>query len=190
MNSFLTVRSPLQNVFWQHQNTLLKQFLFILSGAFLLAFASQLSIPLNPVPLTFQSATVILIGMAYGPRYSAYSILTYYMLGISGVPVFADFSFGIYKFFGPTGGYLISFLPAAIISGYLAEKGFAKNPVTSFIAACLGTSIIFSLGVSVLSLFVGWQQAFVLGFMPFIMTECIKLIAVSLLVPRLWKKTD
>lgn len=188
MNYPLSLSPSLQSIFSQKENSLFKQIVLILAGVIVLAAASQLSIPLIPVPLTFQSATVILIGMAYGARYGTYVIATYLIAGACGLPVFADFSFGIAPFFGPTGGYLIGFLPAAFISGYLAQKGWAKGVISSFIAACLGVSIIFLLGISVLSTFVGWEKAIDVGLMPFILSEFIKLLAASLMIPRFWKK--
>lgn len=188
MNYTFGLNSTLHSVFWSKQNTVAKQSLLILAGVIVLAMASQLSIPLIPVPLTFQSATVVLIGMAYGSRRGAYVVGAYLLAGACGLPVFADFSAGILKFFGSTGGYLIGFLPAAWLSGYLSEKGWAKHIATSFIAASLGVSIIFALGVSVLATFIGWKEAIQFGLMPFLLSESIKLIAVSCLIPRLWKK--
>lgn len=177
----------MKNIFWYKQESIINKTLLILSGIFLLAFASQLSIPLKPVPLTFQSATVILIGMAYGSRQGSLVILGYYLAGILGMPVFADLSAGVQHFFGPTGGYLAGFLPAAFISGYLAEKGLAKNIFSSFIAAFFGTTVIFALGLMYLSQFVGMSQAISLGLSPFILSESIKLIAISSLIPKLWR---
>lgn len=187
MNHLFNLHSPLQSIFWPKENSMIKQSLLILAGVIILAAASQLSIPLQPVPLTFQSATVVLIGMAYGARNGAYVIMAYLIAGACGMPVFAGFSAGITVFFGPTAGYLIGFLPAAFFSGYLAQKGFAKNWISSFIAACLGVSLIFLLGVSMLATFVGWHQAIMLGIMPFVFSESIKLIAVSFLIPQCWK---
>lgn len=180
---------PLQSIFWPRENHWLKQGLLVIAGVMVLAIASQLSIPLVPVPLTFQSATVILIGMAYGPRYGTSVIATYWLAGICGLPVFADFSAGPAVFIGPTGGYLLGFLPAAFLSGYLAQTGWARYRISSFIAAILSASIIFLLGVTVLSRFVGWHQAILLGVMPFIISEPIKLLAAALIVPRFWKKS-
>ena len=188
MNYFSSLDTPLQSIFWPKENTATKQVFTILAGVFLLALASQLSIPLQPVPLTFQSATVILIGIACGARLGCYVIVSYLIAGACGLPVFADFSAGIPYFFGPTGGYLIGFLPAAALSGTLAQKGFARSILGSFIAACLGVCIIFLLGVSVLSIFVGWHKAITFGIMPFILSEPLKLIAVALIAPRFWKK--
>jgi biotin transport system substrate-specific component len=188
MNYLFSLNTPMENFFKSENNSLAKQTLLILSGVLLLAFASQLSVPLQPVPLTFQSSTVILIGMAYGARNGSYVILAYLLAGACGLPVFADFSGGLPKLFGPTMGYLLGFLPAAFLSGYLAQKGFAKNILSSFAAACLGASIIFFFGVSALSHFIGWKNAIAFGLAPFILSELIKLIAVACVIPQLWKK--
>jgi biotin transport system substrate-specific component len=183
----LTLHRPMRSIFWSTDHSLMKQCLLILSGVMILALASQLSIPLVPVPLTFQSSTVILIGMAYGARYGTYVMATYLVAGLLGLPVFADFSSGTATFFGPTLGYLLGFLPAAWLSGYLAQRGFAKTILRSFVTACLGVSIIFILGIAVLSQTLGLQQAITVGFMPFILSELIKLFAVACVIPRCWK---
>ena len=188
MSYALNLNRPLQSIFWPKKDRLIKRIALILAGVCVLALASQLSIPLQPVPLTFQSATVVLIGMAYGSRYGVGVIATYLIAGACGLPLFANFSGGIHEFFAPTAGYLIGFLPAAFLSGYLAEHGWARSISSSLIAACLGVGIIFLCGISVLSLFVDWHQALVLGVAPFIFSELIKLIALSLIMPRLWKK--
>ena len=180
-------QSTLQNVFFNSSYSSLKKTLTILFGVVLLTIASQLSIPLTPVPLTFQSTMVIFIGMAMGPRYAAYVIATYLFLGSIGLPVFANYTAGFMTFFSPLGGYLMGFLPAALISGYLAQKGFAKNSFLSFLAGFIGTTIIFLLGVMVLSNFIGFKNAIAFGLMPFILSEPLKLIAMSLVIPRFWK---
>lgn len=188
MNYLSSLNAPMQSIFWPKDNSLIKQSLLIFAGVLVLAIASQLSIPLKPIPLTFQSATVILIGMAYGPRNGSYVVMAYLLAGLCGLPVFADFSAGIPKLFGPSMGYLFGFLPAAWLSGYLAQKGWARGVLSSLAAACLGVSVIFLLGVSALAQFIGWDKAIAFGLMPFVVSEPIKLIAVSFVIPRLWKK--
>lgn len=177
------------SLFWSKENSLIKQSLFILFGVFILAVASQISIPLQPVPLTFQSTTVILISMLCGVRYSAYIVTAYLFAGMVGLPVFANFSSGLPTLFGPTCGYLLGFLPAAFLSGYLAQKGWGKNIFSSFVAASAGDCLIFASGVSVLALSTGWPSALAVGFLPFIPSELIKLIALSCVVPAFWKKS-
>jgi len=181
-------KAPMQSIFWPKKNSRLKQVLLVLSGVLLLAFASQLSIPLRPIPLTFQSVTVVLIGMAYGARYGTYVVAAYLLAGILGIPVFADYSDGIAKLYGPTAGYLIGFLPAVLLSGYLAQKGWAKTIAGSFAAACLGVGVIFFCGVTVLAQFIGLHNAIAFGVMPFVVAEPIKLIAAACIIPRFWKK--
>lgn len=188
MSHASSLTSPLHSTFWPKDNSLIKQTLLILAGVILLAIASQLSVPLRPIPLTFQSATVILIGMAYGPRYGTYVVGLYLLAGLCGIPVFASFSAGPATFFGPTCGYLVGFFPAAFVSGYLAKTGWAKSIGGSFLAACLGTLIIFACGVLILAQAVGWKEAFEFGVLPFVVSEPIKLLAVSCVIPRLWKK--
>jgi biotin transport system substrate-specific component len=183
----LSTNSPIRSIFWPKKAFLLNRLFITLGGVLLLAFASQLSIPLEPVPLTFQSITVVFIGMAFGKRYGLAIVSTYLALGLLGLPIFADFSGGIVKAFGPTGGYLAGFIPAVWISGYFAEKGASRSIILSFIVASLGTASIFLLGISWLSTFVGWQKAIALGLMPFLLTEMVKLLVLSIVTPRLWK---
>lgn len=189
MAHLFNLNSPLHSIFWTKDNQRIKEVFLILAGVILLAAASQLSIPLIPVPLTFQSATVALIGMAFGARRGAYVVACYLLAGSLGLPVFADFSAGFMKFVGPTGGYLAGFLPAVWVSGYLAEKGLAKSVLGSFLAACVGVSIIFFFGVSFLSTFTGFEKAIQLGLLPFMASEPFKLAALALVVPKLWKST-
>jgi len=189
MNLSLSMAPTLQNVILVREDSLLRKFLLGLAGVIVLVIASQISVPLTPVPLTFQSATVVLLGMAYGPRYGTYIILSYLAAGGAlCLPVFADYSAGPHVILGPSGGYLLGFIPAAFISGYLARMGFARNIFLSFIAACGGTIVIFALGLLQLSHFLGWHGAMTFGLLPFVGPELIKLVAVAAMIPRLWKK--
>ena len=153
-----------------------REFLMVVSAALFLAIASQISIPLQPVPLTFQSITVLLIGMGLGARLGGSAVALYLIAGSLGLPVFANFSAGLAPFMGPTGGYLIGFLPAAIISGYLTQQHH------KILGALLGTAIIFGLGFVYLSHMAGSTQAWLLGVKPFLISEPIKLLILCLFV--------
>lgn len=156
-------------------------------GVGLLALASQCVIPWEPVPMTLQSATVIFLAALLGPSLAASSIVTYYVLGICGVPVFAEFYSGFHVFMGPTGGYLLGFLPAVYCAGYLFQKGAARHWSLAWLASVLAASIIFICGASVLSLFVGIKAAWSLGVAPFLITETIKLMLVAAFVRSSWR---
>ncbi|GAB4296912.1 MAG: biotin transporter BioY [Ignavibacteriaceae bacterium] len=93
--------------------------------AILTAVSAQVAIPVKPVPFTLQTMLVVLSGALLGARYGAYSQIFYLLLGITGLPVFAqvpDAPLGLARLIGPTGGYLIAFPAAAFLTGYLIEK--------------------------------------------------------------------
>jgi biotin transporter BioY len=179
---------PLQSKLFDRNDHWIKKVLLVITGVIILALSSQLSIPLKPIPLTFQSSAVILLGLIYGPSLASTTVISYLAAGSLGAPVFAGFSGGVSVLMGPASGYLVGFLPAAVISGYLAECGFAKYFITSYLAALLGVIVIFALGVMILSSFIGWHNAVSFGIKPFIYTEALKLVIVSLLAPQFWKK--
>jgi biotin transport system substrate-specific component len=189
MNALFAISTPVTNVLWAKETDVFTKVLLIVGGVLLMAFASQLSVPFQPVPLTFQSSAVILIGMAYGARHGAYVILAYLAAGFCGLPVFADYSAGPQFFVGPTGGYLLGFLPAVYLSGYLMKHGWGHSLITSFLAALFGAGVIFLFGVMVLANFTGgWQNAIAVGITPFLISEPMKLLVVAALATGLWKK--
>lgn len=175
-----------RSIVWQ--DSLLKDTGLILIGVALLGVAAQIIIPWHPIPLTFQSAAVVLLGLVYGSRLGAITVLSYLVAGGLGLPVFAGLSSGWVVFSGESIGYLLGFIPAAYFGGLLAERGWAGSILTTFIASLLSASIIFFTGLLVLSQFIGFQQAIWVGLMPFILTEPLKLLAIALVVPRCWKK--
>lgn len=182
------LNSARRYAFGSTEQSWLKQSLLILAGVIVLALASQISIPLLPVPITFQSTTVVLLGMLYGARGGLCVVAVYLLAGILGLPVFADFSSGLLLFSGPTAGYLIGFLLAAFLSGYLAEQGWTKSRWKCLAAASMATAVIFLFGLTALSFSIGLHQALMFGLMPFLFTEPCKLLALSLLLPMTWKK--
>jgi biotin transport system substrate-specific component len=186
MNHPLSFSQPTPSALFS-DTTPFKKLAILLAGVFILAAASQFIIPLQPIPLTFQSATVILIAMVYGSKNGSYVIAAYLFAGLCGLPVFAHFTFGPAKFMSPTTGYLVGFLPAAYISGYLAEHGWGRNILSSFAASMIGAAIIFACGISVLATFTDWDNAVTSGLLPYIISEPIKLAVLSLIIPRLWK---
>lgn len=156
-------------------------------GVGLLALASQCVIPWQPVPLTLQSATVIFLAALLGPSLAASAIVSYLLLGLCGVPVFAEFYSGVHVFMGPTAGYLLGFLPAAYVAGYLFQKGAARHWLLAFVASIAAAGIIFLCGAAVLSLFVGIKAAWTLGVAPFMLTELLKLSLVAAFVRSSWR---
>ena len=125
----------------------------VLLFAFLTVAAAQFTIPVKPVPFTFQTTMVILSGAFLGARKGAYSQFLYLMLGCLGLPVFAlvpDNSIGIARLFGPTGGYLLAFPLGAMASGYLAGKIKVSNSLLKyagvFLSLLAGEVLIIGIG--------------------------------------------
>ena len=110
-------------------------------SAALITICSWISIPLGPVPFTLQTLGILAVMLTIGGRRGTIAILVYLALGAVGVPVFAGFKGGIMSFIGPTGGFLIGFVLAALVF-WLLEKIILKKlmttPVKTWIFGMLG----------------------------------------------------
>lgn len=161
----------------------------ILAGSLLTALAAQVAIPLpfTPVPITGQTFAVLLVGAALGSRRGAASMALYLAEGLAGLPVFAGGKAGLAVLFGPTGGYLVGFIVAAFVTGWLAERGWDRRPLTTALAMLVGNIAIYLFGVPWLTFFVGSiERALVLGFVPFIPGDLFKLILATFALPGAW----
>ena len=159
----------------------------LLGGAALTALCAQVQIPFYPVPFTLQTLAVLAVSMALGARLAVAAQATYLLAGAAGLPVFAGFSGGIARLAGPTGGYLLGFLVAAWIVGSLADRGWDRSGGRAFLACLLGTLAIYALGVAVLSLFVGWNAAWMQGVVPFLLADALKCLAAATSLPLAWR---
>ena len=99
-------------------------------SAALITICSWISIPIGPVPFTLQTLGILAVMLTVGGRRGTIAILVYLALGAVGVPVFAGFKGGIMSFVGPTGGFLIGFVIAALVY-WLLEKLFLKKLMTT-----------------------------------------------------------
>src|SRR3989304_4935143 len=104
----------------------------IVIGSLFVAALAQLSIPLQPVPVTGQTFVVLLVGMVLGSRRGAPALAAYLAEGLAGLPVFAEARSGLGTVLGPTGGYLVGFIAAAWLVGLLAERGFDRRLIKTF----------------------------------------------------------
>ena len=157
----------------------------IAAGTLLLALCAQLVIhlPFTPVPVTGQTFGVLLVAAALGWERGLMSVLAYVGLGAAGLPVFADVS-------SPASyGYLIGFALAALVVGWLAERGLDRHLGTSILAMLAGEVAIYLGGLPWLAHFVGWNNVVALGFVPFIPGDAAKLAAAARLLPAAWSLT-
>ena len=171
------------------QTNILKYFLIILISSTLLAISAKLRIPFYPVPMTMQTFVVLLIGVCFGWKLGG-TIISFYLLeGIVGLPVFSgtpEKGSGLIYFVGPTMGYLIGFVFAAMLSGFFK---FNKNILLNFLKLVLSVSIIYFLGVMWLGTLIGWSKPIIgLGITPFLLAEIFKIVLLSLIVTLFNKK--
>ena len=141
------------------------------------AVGAQLAVrlPFTPVPLTIQTLFVVMAGIMLGPRDGFYAMASYIGMGLLGAPIFAGFTFGPAVLFGPTGGYLIAFPAAALVSGTLAGR-LGSGRMALFSSALAGSALILASGTLYLSLITGspLAAAAVAGALPFAAGEVIK----------------
>jgi biotin transport system substrate-specific component len=150
--------------------------------AVIIAFLSQLTIPLGLIPLTGQTFAIGLAVTFLGMRTGTMAILIYLLLGLIGLPVFAGGASGIGVLFGPTGGYLIGFIFNGLITGKLLEKD-QLNYIKGILANILGAFATLLFGTLWLkwSASMSWTGAFNGGFVLFILPGIIKAIAAGYL---------
>jgi biotin transport system substrate-specific component len=160
----------------------------IVGGSLLVGLAAQISIrlPFSPVPVTGQTLAVLLTGALLGSRRGTLSLIAYLLEGLIGLPVFAAGGSGPAYIMGPTGGYLVGFIAAAYVIGRLAEHGWDRQVISTSLAMLIGNAIIYSFGLSWLSIYVG-KQAAALGLLPFVLGDVIKLALAATALPFGWK---
>lgn len=147
----------------------------VLLGTLVLAIASQISVPMLPVPMTMQTLAVILISALYGWRLGALTILAWLGEAALGLPVLANGSGGLAPFMGPTAGYLASFPFVAALVGWLAERGWnGSRPAFAFAAMLLGHALCLALGGLWLATLIGSEKALLAGVVPFLLGSLVK----------------
>ncbi|MBB5182835.1 biotin transporter BioY [Catenisphaera adipataccumulans] len=157
--------------------------------AAVIAVLAPLSIPLSGgVPISLATFAVMLAGAVLGPKYGTISTVVYLVLGAVGVPVFAGYTSGFGILAGPTGGYLIGYLPLAFCTGWFHEN-FSKQKYGLIVGMLVGEVILYVIG-TVWFMFVnqtGLMQSLVWCVFPFIPGDIAKIIAVMILTPLLQK---
>jgi biotin transport system substrate-specific component len=148
--------------------------------AALTAASALIIIPIGEVPVILYNFFILMMGLLLGSRWGAASIAVYLLAGGLGLPVFAGGKGGIAILLGPTGGYLIGFLPAVFIIGFISEK-FKQRFIYDIIAMLCGTVVIYALGVIQLKIVLGktWMVTMVGGVVPFIIFDIVKVVAAA-----------
>lgn len=164
----------------------------VIAGSLLVALLAQFAVPLpfSPVPVTGQTLAVLMVGMLLGSRRGSLALLTYLAEGAMGLPVLAGGAAGLARLTGPTGGYLIGFVAAAFLVGWLAERGWDRRPGTTLLAMLLGNAVIYVCGLPWLAHFVGVGRVLSLGLLPFLPGDLGKALLAMALLPWGWQLLD
>jgi biotin transport system substrate-specific component len=188
MNQTMTSKSSLVAAVWPAADrlNLVRQGLLVIAGSLLMTLAAKIEVPFWPVPMTLQTFATFVIGMAFGWRLAGATIMLYLGQGAAGLPVFASGG-GIVYFTGPTAGYLVGFLAAAVLVGWLAERGWDRNVTQTLAALVLGELVILGLGGAWMSVLFGPAKAWTAGIAPFLLGDALKIALAALLVPACWK---
>lgn len=151
----------------------------ITAGAFI-------TIPAGPVPIVLQNMFVLLAGLLLGPRWGLASVSIYLLLGLFGLPVFAGGTGGIGRILGPTGGYLIGYLPCVYATGIIARKN-NRSVLIDISAMIIGSVIVYATGVTWLKFAsgMGWEKAFTAGMYPFLPGDAVKIAAAAFIAGKL-----
>ena len=168
------------------QRDLLWDLGLVLAFTVLLTLLAQVrvSLPFTPVPITGQTLGVLLTGAALGSQRGAATMVLYLVLGSAGAPVFAGWASGLVWTLA-SGGYIIGFIPAAFVVGWLAERGWDRRPWV-LAAMLLGNVAIYVPGLLQLAYFVPEGKVLEFGLWPFVPGDLVKLYLASLLLPVAW----
>jgi biotin transport system substrate-specific component len=165
-----------------------------LVAAGLTAAAAQFttSVPFTAVPFTLTPIAVLFTGAVLGSRLGALSQLLYVLAGAMGLAVFAPsitLPPGAMRLLGPTGGYLMAYPLAAFVTGWLAEHGWDRRYVSSFVAMLAGLMVIYLGGVSWLAaaFMPSPIAAIAAGVVPFLLLDVLKLVAAAMILPQAWR---
>jgi len=157
-------------------------------GSILLTLSAKFKIPFYPVPMTMQTFVVIFMGMAFGYKIGVATVSLYLIEGIIGLPVFSNSperGVGLIYFTGPTMGYLIGFLFASFIAGYLIN--LSNNLFVIFVKLIFSVSFIYILGILWLGNIIGWDKPIIqLGVTPFLFAELFKILILTLLSKKIF----
>ncbi len=156
-------------------------------GSALMTISAKVQVPFYPVPMTMQTMVVLLLGMAYGSRLAAATVLLYLAEGLAGLPVFAGPAAGPAYMAGPTGGYLVGFALGAFATGWLAERGWDRTLPKALAAMAIGHAVVFVPGLTWMSALFGAEKAIALGLLPFWAATLLKTALGAALMQAAWK---
>ncbi|CAO6130320.1 BioY Uncharacterized conserved protein [Candidatus Pelagibacterales bacterium] len=160
----------------------------IIFATFIITLSAKTKVPFYPVPMTMQTFVIMAIGVTFGKKLGLLILLTYFLEGLFGLPVFAgtpEKGIGLSYILGPTFGYLIGYFFTVYFSGNIKNEDKILTRITKLIIAIIPTYV---LGVIWLGTIFGWNGSIIkLGVAPFIFAELFKITLLALLIPHIFK---
>jgi biotin transport system substrate-specific component len=158
----------------------------VVAGALLIYLTARIAfvVPGSPVPITGQTFGVLLVGGARVPARSI-GVGLYVLLGVVGLPFFAESKGGLSVIWGATGGYLIGFAIAGALVGRLAELGWDRKIGGALGAMLLGNAVIYAIGLPWLGVVTSSspEETIALGLTPFLLGDALKMVLAAVLFP-------
>jgi len=174
---------------------MLKSLLFIVFGTAFIALLAQFTLHLpenmGSIPITGQTLAVLTVSLLLPLKQGAVAVALYVLIGALGLPVYADGGSGWDTLTGGSGGFIIGFILAALLMGWLHRRGWHLHFGKAVMAMLLGTLVIILCGVFRLSTLYGFEKALEYGFYPFWQGALVKVLlgAVLVLIP-VWAKEE
>ncbi|NQX10202.1 biotin transporter BioY [Microbacteriaceae bacterium VKM Ac-2855] len=166
----------------------------VLAGAALTAGMAQLYIPMWPVPMTGQTFAALFVGTTLGAVRGSLAMVVYALVGAIGVPVFTEGSSGWAVIAGPTGGYILGFILAAVVTGWLAQREWDRKVLGTLVTFLAGNAVIYAVGLPWLSAALGsfgvandLGATLQAGLVPFLLGDAVKMLVAAALLPAAWK---
>lgn len=153
--------------------------LYIVSLALATAVCAQIHVPIDgtPVPITLQTLPVMLAPVLLGPWVSLMGIGLYLVLGMVGLPVYAEGQAGVAYMLSASGGYLLGFLLAQPAGAWVqrASGRIGRLPASVLSVVCCNV-VIYACGLLWLKVYTNatWEQAIAMGLLPFVVVDLLK----------------
>jgi biotin transport system substrate-specific component len=170
---------------------LLADTLLVLAGTGLVAAAAQVSfkLPFTPVPVTGQTFAVVLVGASLGSVRGTASLFLYLWFGVAGAPIYAHHAHGWDVITSASGGYIVGFVVAAAVTGFLAEHGWDRRFSSAVGAMLTGNVIVYFFGLPWLAVVLdtNFEKTLEYGLYPFVPGDTLKLYLAAALLPGAWR---
>lgn len=169
------------------QEGLVRKAGLILGGSLFIALAAQVSVPFYPVPLTLSTLAILLVGLTFGSRLGALTLLAYIAEGAMGLPVFAG-GMSTASLFGPTAGFLYGFVGMAWLAGWAVERGLARGTVSTALCGIAISALLYVPGLAWPAAMMGksWDALWSGWMAPFLIGDAVKAVLAAMIVSGAW----